>query len=88
MKKHNLLKVVLITLAVFVLLSWLLPTASYQGSYIESAREQVGLMDLGTYPIVVLMYFGYFVLFVLVVGGLYEVLNKTGVYRKLLDKIV
>jgi len=88
MKKHNLLKVVLITLAVFVLLSWLLPTASYQGSYIESAREQVGLMDLGTYPIVVLMYFGYLVLFVLVVGGLYGVLNKTGVYRKLLDKIV
>lgn len=88
MKKYNWLKVVLISLLVFVLLTWILPTAMYQGSYIENAREQIGIFDLGTYPVVVFMYFGYIGLFVLMVGGLYGILNKTSVYRKLLDSIV
>ena len=33
MKKHNALKVSLITLFVFVLLTWILPAATYQSSY-------------------------------------------------------
>lgn len=88
MKKHNGLKVVLITILTLLLLSWVLPAAVYQGSYMDQGRVQMGLFDLFTYPTATVAYFGYVAVFVLVVGGFYGVLSKTGVYRKLLDKIV
>ncbi len=87
MKKHNALKVIFITLAVFLLLSWILPVAVFQAAYSEQGRVQMGLFDIFSYQTTALSYFGQLSLFVLVVGGFYGVLNKTGVYRKMLDKI-
>ena len=88
MKKHNALKVSLITLSVFVLLTWILPAATYQSSYQEIGRSQVGIFDLLSYQNTVLGYFGYVSLFILVIGGFYGVLVKVGAYRKMLDAIV
>ena len=87
MKKHNALKIVVITLLIFVLLTWILPCATYQTEYTEIGRYQAGLFDLLSYQSTVLGYFGYVALFVLVVGGFYGVLYKTGAYRKLLDNL-
>lgn len=86
-KRHNTVKVVLITLLVFMLLSWILPAAYFQNSYIEQGRVQMGLFDLFNYPTTAITYFGYIALFILVVGGFYGILNKIGAYRKLLDKV-
>ena len=88
MKKHNTFKVVLITMLVFMLLTWILPAAYYSGSYIDQGRVQMGLFDLFNYPITAISYFGYIAAFVLVVGGFYGVLNKIGAYRTMLDKLV
>lgn len=88
MKKHNTLKVVLITLLAFILLSWILPTAVYQGQIMEQGRVQVGLFDIFTYPITALASFGHIALFVFVVGMFYGVLNKISAYRVLIDKLV
>ena len=88
MKKHNALKVSLITLFVFVLLTWILPAATYQSSYSEIGRSQVGIFDLLSYQNTVLGYFGYISLFILAIGGFYGVLVKVGAYRKILDAIV
>ena len=85
MKKHNTVKVVLITLLVIMLLTWLLPAAYYQTSYVDQGRVQMGLFDLFSYPTTALSYFGYIALFILVVGGFYGVLNKIPAYRTLLD---
>lgn len=87
MKKHNTVKVVLVTLLVFMLLTWILPAAYYQGSYVEQGRVQMGIFDLFSYPTTALSYFGYIALYLLVVGGFYGVLNKIGAYRTLLDKL-
>lgn len=90
MKKHNTLKVVLIALAVAILLSWILPVASFYSSgygFIDGGYAQVGLFDLSNYVITALSYFGYISLFVLIVGGFYGVLNRVGAYRTLLDKL-
>ena len=87
MKKHNTVKVVLITLLVILLLSWILPAAYYSSGYVDQGRVQMGLFDLFAYPTTTLSYFGYIALFMLVVGGFYGVLNKIGAYRKLLDNI-
>ena len=88
MKKHNAFKVVGITLLLFALLTWILPCATYQTEYTEVGRYQVGLFDLLSYQSTVLGYFGYVALFILVVGGFYGVLYKTGAYRNMLDSLV
>ena len=59
MKRHNALKVVLCTLAVFLLLTWILPTAYFQTSYVTQGRIQMGLFDIVNYPMTALQYFGY-----------------------------
>lgn len=88
MKKHNIVKVVLVTMLVFMLLTWILPAAYYSSSYVDQGRVQMGLFDLFNYPLTSLSYFGYMALFVLFVGGFYGILYKIPAYRTFLDKIV
>lgn len=88
MKKHNTVKVVLITILVFLLLSWILPAAYYSGQYVDQGRVQMGLYELFNYPLTAISYFGYIGLFIIFVGGFYGVLYKIPAYRTFLDKIV
>ena len=46
MKKHNTVKVVLIVLLLFLVLSWILPAAYYSSQYVDQGRVQMGLFDL------------------------------------------
>ena len=85
MKRHNTIKVVLVTLLVFMLLSWILPAAYFSGSYADQGRVQMGLFDLFSYPTTAISYFGYIAVFILVVGGFYGILNTIPAYRTLLD---
>ena len=87
MKKQNLWKVVLLTAVVFLILTWILPAAYFQGSYTDQGRVQMGIFDLFSYPITALSYFGYIAVFLLVVGGFYGILGKIDAYRTLLDKL-
>ena len=87
MKRHNTVKVVLLTLVVFLLLSWILPAAYFQTSYVSQGRVQMGLFDIFSYSITSLQYFGYIAIYVLVVGAFYGVINQISAYRILLDKL-
>ena len=88
MKKHNISKVVLVTMLVFMVLTWILPAAYYSGEYAEQGRVQMGLFDLFNYPLTALSYFGYIALFLILVGGFYGILYKIPAYRIFLDRIV
>lgn len=88
MKKHNTVKVVLITMLVFFLLTWILPAAVYSGQYVDQGRTQMGLFDLLNYPFTSLSYFGYIAFYIILVGGFYGVLYKIPAYRSFLDRIV
>ena len=88
MKKHNASKVVLITILVFLLLTWIFPAAYYSGEYVDQGRVQMGLFDLFSYPLTAFSYFGYIALYLILVGGFYGVLYKIPAYRTFLDKIV
>ena len=85
MKRHNTIKVVLVTILVFLLLSWILPAAYYSGGFVDQGRVQMGIFDLFAYPVTALSYFGYIALYLLVVGGFYGILYLIPAYRKLLD---
>lgn len=86
MKKHNTIKVVLITMLGFLLLSWILPAAYYSGQYVEQGRVQMGLFDLFNYPLTSLSYFGYIGLLFILVGGFYGILYKIPAYRTFLER--
>lgn len=87
MKKHNIIKVVLLTILLFVLLTWILPAASFSSEFYDQGRIQMGLFDLFNYPITALSYFGYIGLYIIIIGGFYGILYKIPAYRTLLDKI-
>ena len=86
MKKHNASKVVLITILVFLLLTWILPAAYYSGEYVDQGRVQMGLFDLFNYPLTAVAYFGYIAFYFILVGGFYGILYKIPAYRTFLDK--
>ncbi len=88
MKKHSVIKVVLITILVMLLLTWVFPSAVFSSEYAEQGRVQMGLFDLFNYPLTALSYFGYIALFIVLVGGFYGILYKIPAYRVFLDRIV
>jgi len=82
MKKHGLLKVLGIMFLLLIIVSYIVPGSN-------DTINRIGLADpLINYFAIVMQYFSYIVLFVLIIGGFYGVLNKLPGYKKLLDKIV
>ncbi len=88
MKKHNLFKVITITILVALLLTWIFKITYYNSGLIEDARAQAGIFDLVGYLLVGLQVFSNIPLYILTVGGLYGVLHQISGYRNLLDEIV
>ena len=88
MKKHNLLKVIGITILVAVLLTWILPSTYYNYELIEDGRKMAGIFDVLSYATITISYFGNICLYILAIGGFYGVVHNIGAYRNLLDKIV
>jgi uncharacterized ion transporter superfamily protein YfcC len=91
MKRHNLFKVVMISILVAVVLSWLLPVVYYSSSsglVDEGTREQIGIFAVMSYVGIAVQYFSHIGIYVLVTGGLYGVLNKLPAYRNVVDKVV
>lgn len=86
--KYSLLKVLGISFLVFAVLSWIIPAGSYSSStYTADTTSPVGLYGLFIDP---LYSFGIFVQYIVVflaIGGLYGILNKTGVYSKIVEGI-
>lgn len=91
MKKNNLLKVIAITCLVFLVLTWIIPTGSYSGStYTKDSISALGIGDMFIYTFhsVYLSIAIIGMIVILLIGGLYGVLNKTGAYKSLVEKIV
>ena len=91
MKRHNLFKVVMLAILVATVLTFILPVVSYNDTYglvAEGTKSEVGIFTLMNYVGEAIHYFGYVGIYVLVVGGLYGVLNKLPAYKKVIDKLV
>lgn len=81
MKKHSLFKLMSIILLLILVITYFLPARAGEVSYLPFG-------DIITNYIQSYYYFFDTVVFMLMVGAFYGVLNKTGAYKKLLDKIV
>ena len=83
MKKNNLLKVIAITCLVFLVLTWIIPTGSYSNAtYTKDSITALGVGDLFIYSFhsVYLSIAIISMVVILLIGGLYGVLNKN--YQK------
>ena len=91
MKKKSLFKALTIVFLVYVVLTWVIPTGYYSsGSYVKGTITPIGLFDIVRYPIITLTssVFVLTALVILLIGGLYGVLNKTGAYQNLVEKVL
>lgn len=88
MKKNNLLKVLTISFLIFVVLSWVIPAGSLaNGSFMKGDVAPLGILDLVSVPLSTFAnYCGYGIL-ILVIGGFYGVLEKTGILSRVVEKM-
>ena len=69
-------------------LTWIIPAGTYSnGTFTSGDYSPLGLLDLVRIPLSTLTNYAAFGILVLVIGGFYGVLNKTGAYTKLIDKL-
>ena len=90
MKKKDLLKAIGIVLGVFVILTWLIPASTFSGSEVaKGTTSPVGLFDLIKYPLqtATTSIIAISALTMLLIGGFYGVVNKTGVYTNIIEGI-
>lgn len=88
MKKHNILKVVLLSILVVIVCTWIFPSASYQSELVVGERVQLGIFDLFSYVVELFRYFPYVILMTVATGIFYGVAYKIPAYRVVLDKII
>ena len=88
MKKYSLLKALGICFFVFVVLSFILPAGSFtSGEFTKATTDPVGIFEWFSAPMNTIVNYGMYGIVFLLIGGLYGVLNKTGVYTKVVDNM-
>ena len=88
MKKNSLIKTLIILFGIFVLLTWIIPSGSYEDGFIKGKINPVGIFDLFKYPIYSIATFIQYGLVIISIGIFYSILSKTGVYSKYCNDIV
>lgn len=86
-KSKSIFAVVLATILIVALCTWIFPSASFNATLVEGERLQAGLFDLFSYPLVAVTYFGYIAIYVLAIGMFYGVANKIPAYHVLIEKL-
>ena len=88
MKRHSLLKMIVICFIVAVILSWIIPTGSFSGtSYTAGETIPVGIINLFRLPVMTIQTFIQYFIVILAIGLFYGVVNKTEVYSGIVDGI-
>lgn len=88
MNKKKLFGTVLITLLIFMGLTWIIKTGLFQsGAYTEVGLKPLGLVDLFYLPLLSFQTFVQYGIFILAVGGFYGILGKTKGYNALINKV-
>ena len=87
MKKNNLFKILGIVLAGYVLLSWLVPIIVSIFGWKVEASYQIGLTKFGSTFIDAFAGFSNVIVFILLIGGLYAVMDATGAYKPAIEKL-
>lgn len=87
--KNDKIKIIFIVFVVFFFLSWILEGGLFDAS--TGTFTSIGISRMGLFDIVSVIYSAFYyrvsdIVFLLTVAGCYQVLSKTLMYRKLVDK--
>ena len=86
--KRNLLKAIGISFLIFVVLSWIIPVGTFDGSKLTTnGTDPVGLFDLVGVPVSTLLTFALYIVVFAAIGGFYGVMEKTGALSAWVDGI-
>lgn len=89
MKKYDLFKVLCFLFIILIILTWIIPVGSFSsGSFVLGDRNPLGLFDIGRIPLITFTSLIQYGIVICIVGGLYGVLNKTGAYSNIVEKVV
>ena len=81
------LKILLFTFVFAVFLSWIIPVGEYESATFKLGEiTPVGIFDLALIPLTAFDLALPTIIFILVVGGFYGILNKTGSYSTMIQK--
>lgn len=88
--KNDKIKITFIVFVVFFLLSWIIEGGVYDST--TGLFTSVGITRMGLFDIISVIYSAFYykiadIVFLLAVGGCYQVLSNTLMYRKLVDKV-
>ena len=88
LEKHGLFKLVSIVLVIAIVLTWLVPNASFNaGQLVADDFNRVGLFDITTYGLLGFNYFPLVFLFLFIVAGFYGFISKIDAYQEMTDRI-
>lgn len=87
MKKYNLLKILGIFFLVSVILTWFIPIGTYVDNVVQiDSIKPLGLFDIFYVPLYTILAYSEYAFVLLMIGALYGVFNKIGVYDLLVEK--
>lgn len=87
-KENDLVKVVTIAILLTVVLTWIIPGGSYNGTeFVKGELTRTGLSELALSVIYSVSFFLQQIIFVLIVGAFYGVISKTNGYKKIVINI-
>lgn len=84
----NFKKYLLYLLGLVVLLTWIIKSGSFNGSFIENGYNSLGLFDILKLPFYTLQSYLDYGILVISIGIFYGVISKIDAYSKLVDNIV
>lgn len=84
-EKHDLVKMILITIVFVAVLTWIIPGGVYQSGTVTGTLQRTGFADLFLGGMMSISFFLQQILFVLIVGAFYGVLIKVDGYKKLVE---
>jgi len=88
MNKKKLFGTILITLLIFMGLTWIIKAGHFSsGAYTETGLNPLGIVDLFYLPLLSFQTFVQYGVFILAVGGFYGILSKTRGYNALINKV-
>ena len=88
MNKKKLFKTIIITLLIFIGLTWVIKTGTYSdaGAYTEGSFMPYGIANIFLVPLQCFQTFSQYGVYILIVGGFYGILKQTGAYDKIVSK--
>ena len=87
-EKDNLLKVLLFMFIGVAVLSFIIPTGTFNETFEVAETNPIGIVNLFRIPVITFAKFVQYTLLFISIGILYGVINKIGIYDKLVEGIV